>query len=423
MKFQDWPLMSKENKLIPELRFPEFLGKDTWKSTSLSQVLIEHGSKSEGNEEVYSVSVHKGVVNQIEHLGRRFAASNTTNYKRVLAGDIIYTKSPTGDFPYGIIKQSKVSKPVIVSPLYGVFTPETNWLGLILDAYFESRERTFNYLASIVQKGAKNTINIRNDVFLSKHLVLPRDKQEQQKIASCLSSLDELIDANNDKLEALKDHKKGLMQNLFPQEGQNVPNYRFPEFEDDGEWVEKKLGSIGEPLMCKRIFKEQTTPNPENGIPFYKIGTFGKEPDSYIPVELYEEFKSKYNFPNKGDILISASGTIGRLVIYDGEPAYFQDSNIVWLGHDGKQVKNEFLFYCYSIVSWQTSDGGVIKRLYNSDLKNISICFPVNEKEQQKIASCLTAIDKIITAQEEKIEQLQKHKKGLMQGLFPKINK
>jgi type I restriction enzyme S subunit len=250
---------------------------------------------------------------------------------------------------------------------------------------------------------------------------VPSTPEEQQKIASCLSSLDELIAAHNDKLDALKDHKKGLLQNLFPQEGETVPKVRFPEFEDDGDWVEKKLGQIGVPLMCKRIFKDQTTPNSENRIPFYKIGTFGKEPDSYIAPELYKEFKSKYNFPKKGDILISASGTIGRLVVYDGEPAYFQDSNIVWLGHSEKEVSNDFLYYCYSIVNWQTSDGGVIKRLYNSDLKAISIKFPENEKEQKKIASCLSAVDELITAQQQKIEELQLHKKGLMQGLFPKI--
>lgn len=198
-----------------------------------------------------------------------------------------------------------------------------------------------------------------------------------------------------------------------------LPELRFPEFAENGEWVEKKLGKVGEPLMCKRVFKEQTTPNPKNGIPFYKIGTFGKEPDSYIPVELYEEFKSKYNFPKKGDILISASGTIGRLVVYDGVPAFFQDSNIVWLGHDEKQVTNDFLYHCYSIVNWQTSDGGVIKRLYNSDLKDISIKFPEKEKEQQKIAACLTSLDELITAHNDKLETLKGHKKGLMQNLFP----
>lgn len=231
---------------MPELRFPEFEGKNTWKKTVLSDVLNEHKKTSKGNEEVYSVSVHKGVVNQIEHLGRRFAASSTESYKRVLPGDVIYTKSPTGEFPFGIVKQSKISEPVIVSPLYGVFTPETKWLGLILDAYFESPQRTYNYLESIVQKGAKNTINIRNDVFLSKRLMLPKDRLEQQKIANCLSSLDEMIEAHNDKLDALNSHKKGLLQNLFPQESENIPKFRFPEFANDGEWNESTLEQVAD---------------------------------------------------------------------------------------------------------------------------------------------------------------------------------
>lgn len=112
--------MSREEKniLVSKLRFPEFADKDTWKQQKLSEVLFEHGEKSTGAEEVFSVSVHKGVINQVEHLGRSFSAANTDNYKRVFPGDIIYTKSPTGEFPYGIIKQSKVAKPVIVSPLW-----------------------------------------------------------------------------------------------------------------------------------------------------------------------------------------------------------------------------------------------------------------------------------------------------------------
>jgi type I restriction enzyme S subunit len=198
-----------------------------------------------------------------------------------------------------------------------------------------------------------------------------------------------------------------------------VPKLRFPEFRNDGEWEEKRLGEIGEPLMCKRIFKEQTTANPQNAIPFYKIGTFGREADSYISIDLYNDYKSKYSFPTEGDILISASGTIGRLVVYDGADAYFQDSNIVWLKNNEKSILNRFLFYCYSILRWQTSDGGVIQRLYNSDLKNIKIRYPQDLSEQQKIASCLSSLDDLITAENQKLEALKAHKKGLMQQLFP----
>jgi type I restriction enzyme S subunit len=209
-------LLPQKGEKLPKSRFPEFKGKLTWQEKRLSEILNEHRLKSEGGDEIYSVSVYKGVINQNEHLGRRFAAKNTDNYKRVLPGDIIYTKSPTGDFPYGIIKRSNASKPVIVSPLYGVFTPKNSWIGIILDAYFEHPARTNAYLEPIIQKGAKNTINIKNDTFLSRTLTLPVDSNEQEKIAYCLSSLDELITAEEKKIEELQLHKKGLMQNLFP---------------------------------------------------------------------------------------------------------------------------------------------------------------------------------------------------------------
>ena len=201
-----------------------------------------------------------------------------------------------------------------------------------------------------------------------------------------------------------------------------VPKLRFSEFQNQGNWEELTLGKIGEPLMCKRIFKEETTPNPNNGIPFYKIGTFGRLADSYISKDIYEKYRSKFSFPKIGDILISASGTIGRLVIYDGAPAYFQDSNIIWLGHNEDKILNSFLFYSYSNLKWQTSDGGVISRLYNSDFKRMKIYFPQNEKEQQKIASCLSSLDEVITAECQKLDILKDHKKGLHQNLLPQVD-
>lgn len=186
-----------------------------WEERKLSKVLREHGQKSQGREEVFSVSVHKGVVNQEEHLGRSFAAATTDHYNLVKPYDIVYTKSPTGDFPYGIIKQSRVDKNVIVSPLYGVFTPETPALGYILNDYFASNINTHNYLHSIIQKGAKNTINITNRTFLSKSLKLPVSKEEQQKIAVFLSALDRKIEQVGQQLEKMNAFKRGLLQQMF----------------------------------------------------------------------------------------------------------------------------------------------------------------------------------------------------------------
>ena len=188
---------------------------DDWEERKLSEFLTEHKLKSTGKEEVFSVSVHKGLVNQVEHLGRAFSAPDTSKYNLVKPGDIVYKKSPTGDFPLGIIKQSRVDKNVIVSPLYGVFTPETYDLGYILNDYFESNVNTHNYLHPIVQKGAKNTMNITNKTFLSKTLFVPTDKDEQHKIAECLMKFNENIELIEIQKNQVEDFKKGLLQQMF----------------------------------------------------------------------------------------------------------------------------------------------------------------------------------------------------------------
>ena len=162
------------------------------------------------------------------------------------------------------------------------------------------------------------------------------------------------------------------------------------------------LGKIGEIRMCKRILKEQT--NDSGDIPFYKIGTFGKTPNSYISKELFEEYKLKYNYPKIGEVLISASGTIGKAVIFDGEDAYFQDSNIVWIENDESMVLNKYLFYCYQIAKWKIAEGGTIQRLYNDNLKKTMIPVPYfgdNKKslaEQQRIVSILDKFETLTTS-------------------------
>lgn len=140
------------------------------------------------------------------------------------------------------------------------------------------------------------------------------------------------------------------------------------------------LGEVGPVCMCKRILKSQT--NDVGGVPFYKIGTFGKQANAYISKETYEEYHNKYNFPKKGDILISAAGTIGRTVVYDGEPAYFQDSNIVWVANDETKILNRFLIHCYAMKPWYVSTGGTIARLYNDNI--LKAVVPVPYLERQK---------------------------------------
>jgi type I restriction enzyme S subunit len=166
--------------------------------------------------------------------------------------------------------------------------------------------------------------------------------------------------------------------------------------------------------MCRRIFNQET--KNIGAIPFYKIGTFGGEPDAYISKELYEQYKEKYPFPKNGDILISAAGTIGRTVIYNGKPSYFQDSNIVWIDNNEKQLANRFLFYLYKIIKWNT-EGGTIQRLYNNILYNSLIPVPAKQ-EQTAIAEALSDIDSLITEQEKLIAKKKATKQGAMQELL-----
>jgi type I restriction enzyme S subunit len=195
---------------------------------------------------------------------------------------------------------------------------------------------------------------------------------------------------------------------------QNVPKLRFPEFE--GDWQKRKLGELGPVSMCKRVMKDETKPSGD--VPFYKIGTFGREPDAFIDRELFDRYLERYPFPKTGDVLISAAGTIGRLVVYDGSPAYFQDSNIVWVANDERDVSNKFLLSCYQNTRWTTEDT-TIARLYNDNLRNIDISAPTLP-EQRKIARFLSAVDTKIAQLSEKKRLLEDYKKGCMQQLFSK---
>ena len=206
----------------------------------------------------------------------------------------------------------------------------------------------------------------------------------QQEIVRILDTFTELIKELNAELEARRKQYEYYRNLLLTFDDARKKRLNI-------KWM--RLGEIGRISMCKRIMKVQTTP--EGEVPFYKIGTFGGIPDAYISKELYEEYKSKYPFPKKGDVLISASGTIGRTVIYDGKPAYFQDSNIIWVDNDEKIVLNKYLYYYYQLQPWKVSTGGVIKRLYNYNLEQTVIAVPPLE-EQQRIVNILDRFDTLI---------------------------
>ncbi len=278
--------------------------------------------------------------------------------------------------------------------------------------YFLSQE-SFRKKGSLRMNGAVGHKRLDKEFILSYPIPLP-PLPEQKRI---VAKLDEVF-------TAIAKAKANAEQNL--KNAKELFESYLQLSMDNGKskigkgWEVKKLGELGNPKMCKRIFKEQTSTNGD--IPFYKIGTFGKQSDAFISKKIYDEYKTNYPFPNKGEVLISASGTIGRCIKYDGKPAYFQDSNIVWIENDEKLVSNDFLFEFYRSCKWGSTKGATISRLYNDNLKNTKIYFPKSKTEQKHIVAKLDALKAETTQLEkiykQKIASLNELKKAILSKAF-----
>ena len=191
------------------------------------------------------------------------------------------------------------------------------------------------------------------------------------------------------------------------------PKIRFEGYSED--WEQRKLGELGTVQTCKRIFKEQTSE--QGDIPFFKNGTIGLEPDSYISREVYEEFRRLYPYPEVGDTLISVVGSIGRTAEYTGKDEYFQDSNVVWLKTDGS-INKKFLKVSYQVIKWLI-EGSTVKHLYNDNILRSEIIMPSSQIEQAKIAEFFEALDHLITLHQRKCDETKTLKKYMLQKMFP----
>ena len=281
----------------------------------------------------------------------------------------------------GSIGYQNIGKNVIVSSLYEVFKTSEDVDDRLLWHWFKSPD--FQKLIMQLQEGGVR-LYFYYDKLCMGELSLS-SLEEQRKIGKLFDTLDNLITLHQRQPFLHSPPDISLIVQLTP------PFYTF-------SWEQRKLGEIGSVSMCRRIFKEQTS---ETGdIPFYKIGTFGADPDAFISRELFEEYKSKYPYPQKGDILISASGSIGRTVEFAGNNEYFQDSNIVWLNHD-ERLSNPFLKCFYSVVKWAGIEGSTIKRLYNDNILNTVICMP-SVPEQKRIGLFFENLDNLITLHQRK---------------------
>ena len=289
---------------------------------------------------------------------------------------------------------------------YIVFRPtesiDSNYL-----FYFLSQE-TFREEGKHVMTGAVGHKRVPKE-FIENYVIplppLPEQKQIVAILDKAFAGINQAIAHTEQNLANARELFESYLNTIFMQK--------------QAGWVEKPLGEIGKVSMCKRVLKKQTSSSGD--IPFYKIGTFGKKPNAFISKELYQDFKEKYSFPKKGDILISASGTIGRRVVYDGMPAYFQDSNIVWIDNNEKLVLNEYLYQFYGVCDWNPSKGATISRLYNNDLRKIKILYPSLSEQQKLIPKMLKFNDETQNLEaiyQQKLTALHELKQSLLQKAF-----
>lgn len=413
-----------KRELKPKLRFPEFQDAPEWERKQLSELLFETKQRNRkleyGAQDVLSVSGEYGCVNQIEFMGRSYAGASVKDYHVVETRDIVYTKSPLKKNPFGIIKENK-GKPGIVSTLYAVYRVTDMGHSTYLDHYFSRDYNLNSYLQPIVKKGAKNDMKVNNSAVLGGEILVPKI-DEQQKIAECLSSIDEVIAGQSQKLDALKAHKKGLLQQLFPAEGQTLPQLRFPEFQDAPEWEEKPLGKIATFTKGKGISKADISPHGSQPcIRYGELYTHYNETINSV-VSYTDLLPDDLVLSRANDVIIPASGetqidiATASCVLKSGI-ALGGDLNII-----RSKMNGVFLSYYLNNAKKKAiadmAQGISVVHLYSSQLETLKINTP-RIAEQQKIADCLSSLDELIAAQTQKLDMLKVHKKGLLQQLFP----
>jgi len=395
--------------LVPKLRFPEFRNEPPWKTRKLGKLFRQREETGRDDLRLLSLTDKEGIIPQEESNRKNNASVDRSKYLRVARGDIVYNTMRMWEG-----RSALATLEGIVSPAYTVCEPceETN--SLFFAHYFKTSQLVAQF-ARYSQGLVKDTLNLKFEAF-ARILAPTPSPAEQQKIAECLSTLDELIEAESRKLDALKDHKKGLMQQLFPREGETRPRLRFPEFQDAPEWENKKIGDIcrsfsgGTPDTSRKEFYGGT-------IPFIRSAELGKRSTELSLTELGLK-NSAAKLVAKGDVLVALYGAnSGDIAIAQLDGAinqailclrpYEDDGPFIYhyLSH-----KKDWLVATY-IQGGQGNLSGEI-------VKSIELRFP-EPVEQHRIATCLSSLEDLIAAQSDKLEALRTHKRGLMQQLFP----
>lgn len=414
----------KTNTLIPKIRFPEFQKDGNWQLTTIGEIGKFYYGKSAPkwslSNDAPTLCVRYGeLYTKFDTIISEVISRTNidpSNLKFSKGGEILVPR--VGEVPQDFAKNCcYLPFPnIAIGEMISVY--ETKEYPIFYAYYFRTLIKQF---AEVVEgQNVKNLYYLNLEpISLGKPSYL-----EQQKIAVCLSSVDEVIKANSEKLESLKKHKKGLMQNLFPQEGETVPKLRFKEFEKDGEWKKEILGNLGGFLgggTPEKSAREHWMGN----IPWISSSDIKEDNISNICITRFINNnsikQSATKIIPKGSVLFISRVGVGKLAINNEDICTSQDfTNFI-----PKKVLNYFIGYYFLTnknLLQSLTQGTSIKGFSKGDLENFKLLYPEKKEEQQKIADTLRSLDALITAQSDKIEQLEWHKKGLMQGLFPKIN-
>lgn len=393
--------MANNNKYIPTLRFPEFQNDGEWNICKLSDIAKRKATKNRQGLKlpVYTNSAIGGVVNQEEYFDREIVTKdNLINYGIIEHNDFVYNPRVSTAAPVGPISRNKLEKG-IMSPLYLIFGFNKGDINFF-EYYFKSTH-WHNYLKAKANYGARfDRINITTDDFMDMPMPYP-NLLEQKKIAECFISIDKEIDATKRKLEQLKEHKKGLMQKLFPAKGKTLPELRFPEFQNDGEWVEVPFGSIIN-VNSGKDYKHLDVGN----IPVYGTGGYMLSVNDRLS--------------DIDAVGIGRKGTIDK-------PQYlkapFWTVDTLFFLTSSKNYDIRYLYYLCQTIPWKTyGEQTGVPSISKNSIDKLDVVITTNLVEQQKIAQSLLHLDNAIDAIKRKIHLLETHKYGLMQNLFPNLN-
>ncbi len=413
--------------LLPKLRFPEFREADGWTETQLKKIAqpVSDRAVTGDGDNVLSLSGEHGLVLQSDYFGKKIAGESAERYLKLLRNDFVYNDRTTKASTFGTIKRLSKYEGGIVSPIYKCFRFHADENPVFWEWYFESGSHDAA-LGGLVNEGARaGRFNISISQFLSTAAWRP-EEPEQQKIAECLSSVDELIAAQARKLDALKTHKKGLMQQLFPREGETQPRLRFPEFRDAGEWSEGQLSDIATVLQGYG-FPERYQGQKGGDYPFYKVSdisrslaagkVFIEESANYINESLLKELRAR-PIPEGSTVFAKIGEAIRSNKRAITTVPCLIDNNAAGVKRIKGKATDFFIYLVMEQISLIEHAGGVVPSVNKSALESIPVKFP-EIAEQQRIADCLANLDDLIAAQTQKLDTLKTHKKGLMQKMFP----